>query len=66
MKDGIVWNGVDEEDAKLFLKRHVLPADPDAKLEQVEFTNRAGKKVKRWQIKAKAILGSKPVIIKKS
>lgn len=66
MKDGIVWSGIDKADAELFYKRKVLPADPDAEPpEKVEHINPQGVKSKLWQIKAKAILGSKPVIIKK-
>lgn len=67
MKDNIVWAGIDKDSAMLFYKRKVLPADPNAEPpKKIKYTAEStGKEVEQWIIKANAILGSKPVIIKK-
>ncbi len=52
----ILWRGKDEKTGKKELKKSVLPADPNAVLEQDGDT---------WIIKGNAIVGSKPITIKK-
>jgi len=53
----IVWRGKDKAAGERFLKLYVLPADSDAALK---------KDGDSWIIEARAIMGSKPVVVEKS
>ena len=53
----VLWRGKNKEDGELQLEQFIKPADPNARLEK--------DKDGTWIIIGNAVMGSKPVVVKK-